>query len=195
MLFQKEQKLCLFVPPKNGTKTAMTFLREENWKMVKPLSHILPEHAVEKWPNLTQYNYLMFVRNPLDRFVSTILFNKQRDSERFQQVLDTCEIQESVEACSYEQVVDNFDHFKSTFNVLFFPQSRWATLPNTEILDFDNYEAEIRRISGNYTIPLVIKNKSTDFGRSVVTQKVIDFVRQEYAADYALAKDRLGKEY
>lgn len=27
------------------------------------------------------------------------------------------------------------------------------------------------------------------------TQKVIDFVRQEYAADYALAKSRLGKEY
>jgi len=195
VLFHKEQKLCLFVPPKNGTNTAMTFLKAANWKMVKPLGHILPEHAIEKWPNLTQYNYLMFVRNPLNRFVSTILFNKQRDSERFQQVLDTCGIQESVEACSYEQVVDNFDRFKSTFNVLFFPQSRWATLPNTEILDFDNYEAEIRRISGNYTIQLVVKNKSTDFGRSVVTQKVIDFVRQEYAADYALAKDRLGKEY
>jgi hypothetical protein len=195
MLFQKEQRLCLFMPPKNGTNTAMNFLKLTGWKMVKPLGHILPEHAIEEWPNLTQYNYLMFVRNPLNRFVSTILFNKQRDSERFQQVLDTCEIQESVETCSYEQVVDAFDHFKSTFKVLFFPQSRWATLPGTEVLDFDNYEAEIRRISGDYTNPLVVHNKSTDFGRSVVTQKVIDFVRQHYAADYALAKDRLGKEY
>lgn len=195
MLFQKEQKLCLFLPPKNGTNTAINFLTSSDWKMIKPLGHILPEHAVEKWPNLTQYRPHVFVRNPLNRFISTVLFLKQKDEERFQGVLTASGIEESVEGCSYDQVIDAFGNFKSIFKILLFPQSRWATLPNTEILDFDNYEAEIRRISGNYTNPLIIKNKSTDFGRSVITQKVIDFVRQEYAADYALAKDRLGKEY
>jgi hypothetical protein len=40
-----------------------------------------------------------------------------------------------------------------------------------------------------------VLNKSTDFGRSVVTQKVKDFVREYYATDYQFAKDVLGKEY
>lgn len=196
MLFHKENKLCMFLPPKTGTQTARAFLKNAGWHGVSP-DHSYPETHLAKYPNLSTYKHHVFLRNPLDRFVSTIVFLKQHENTigHFKKVIDANQIGTTVEAFTYDQFVDLFDTFNTRFEMMLEPQSRWATLPSTEILDFDNYEAEIRRISGDYTNPVIIKNKSTDFGKSVVTQKVIDFVRQHYAADYALAKDRLGKEY
>lgn len=196
MLFHKDKKLCLFEPPKTGTRTARSFLHNVGWVYLAP-DHGYPEDYLAKYSNLNQYQAYCFLRNPLERFVSTILFLKQLNSvtTRIQQIIDENTIPATVETLTYEQFVDYFSQFDTKFPIMWEPQSRWTTLPGTEILDFDNYEAEIRRISGDYTNPLVVQNKSTDFGKSVVTQKVIDFVRQEYAADYALAKDRLGKEY
>ena len=196
MIFHKESKLCLFEPTKTGTRTARDFLRNAGWVYIAP-DHGYPEDYLAKYPNLAQYQAYCFLRNPLERFVSAILFLKQLESgaTRIQQVIDENAISATVETLTYEQLIDYLSQFNAKFPIMLEPQSRWATLPGTEILDFDNYEAEIRRISGDYTNPIVVQNKSTDFGKSVVTQKVIDFVRQHYAADYALAKDRLGKEY
>jgi hypothetical protein len=196
MLFRKETKQCLFEPTKTGTRTAQDFLRAAGWAYLGP-DHGYPDDYLAKYPNLSEYKAHCFLRNPLDRFVSTVLFLKQYPScaARVQQVIDENGIAATVETLSYDQFVDHINQFKAKFPIMLEAQSRWMTLPGTEVLDFDNYEAEIRRISGDYDSPLGVMNKTTDFGKSVVTQKVIDFVRQEYAADYALAKDQLGKEY
>jgi hypothetical protein len=61
-------------------------------------------------------------------------------------------------------------------------------------LDFDNLESELHRITET-TFPLEQLNAAGDSWRSEITDKVRSFVREYYAADYALAKDRLGKEY
>ncbi len=195
MIFHKEKKLCMFLPPKTGTQTARAFLKNVDWNIVAP-EHEAPKFYLDKYPNLAGYKSYVYLRNPLDRFVSGILFLKQNTVSRyFKQFLESRSIDVSVEHLTYEQFLDVFEETNNRFANILNPQTFWMTHPNTEVLDFDNYEAEIRRISGDYTNPLVVQNKSTDFGRSVVTQKVIDFVRQHYAADYALAKDRLGKEY
>jgi len=188
MYFSKEKKLCLYEPPKTGTRTAQAFLRSVGWHFLAP-DHGFPEDYLKAHPNLYNYKAFAFFRNPLDRFISLILFVKQHYSSNIKTK------DKNIKDYSYEEFVNSFDVIKSHIPILSAAQSCWMTHPNTEVLNFDNYEAEIRRISGDYTNPVIIKNKSTDFGRSVVTQKVIDFVRQEYAADYALAKDRLGKEY
>lgn len=197
MLFHKEKKQCMFLPPKNGTTTAQIFLKKSGWHYLKP-QHVYPEMLLEKHPNLAGYNYYAFFRNPLERFVSSIIFTKQKEGgfKILTKVIEDRQLGCTVEDMTYDQFVDNFSLIEErTPSVVYEAQSRWMTLPGTEILDFDNYEAEIRRISGDYVSPVIVQNKSTDFGKSVVTQKVIDFVRQHYAADYALAKDRLGKEY
>lgn len=196
MLFDKEKKLCLFEPTKTGTRTAQNFLRNIGWVFLPP-DHGYPDDYLAKYPNLANYKAYCFLRNPIDRFVSAILYLKQQPpcALRFKQVIDENGIAATVETLSYDQFVDHINQFKAKFPIMLEAQSRWMTLPGTEVLDFDNYEAEIRRISGDYNSPLGVMNKTTDFGKSTVTQKVIDFVRQEYAADYALAKDRLGKEY
>jgi hypothetical protein len=196
MLFRKETKQCLFEPPKTGTRTARGFLRAAGWTYLAP-DHGYPDDYLAKYPNLFEYKAYCFLRNPLDRFVSTVLFLKQYPScaARVQQVIDENKIDATVETLSYDQFVDHINQFKAKFLIMLEAQSRWMTLPGTEVLDFYNYETEIRRISGDYNSPLGVINRTTDFGKSAITQKVIDFVWQEYAADYALAKDRLGKEY
>lgn len=195
MIFHKEKKLCMFLPPKTGTQTARAFLLGAGWHIISP-QHEAPEFHLAKYPNLTGYKSYVYLRNPLDRFVSGVLFLKQNAVSRyFKQFLEMRGIDTPLEYLTYEQFLDVLEETNNQFAKIFSPQVTWMTHPNTEVLDFDNYEAEIRRISDDHTSPLITYNKSTDFGRSVVTQKVIDFVRQYYAADYALAKDRLGKEY
>ena len=196
MYFHKASKQAFVFPPKCGTQTAMRFLAACGWKHAAK-SHFVPEVFIEKYSNLQSYKLYAFLRNPLARFESAVLYAKQAgiNHKVMDKLLVDHGIQKTRETVSYDELVDIFPAVKEAFGVIFKPQVDWYQVPNVTPLDFDNYEVEIRRITGNTEVPLVIRNKSTAFGKSVITQKVIDFVRQEYAADYALAKDRLGKEY
>ena len=196
MYFCKEKKLCIFEPTKTGTMTMQAFLKSVGWNFLSPF-HGLPEDYLKKYPNLYEYKAYSFIRNPLDRFVSAVLFLKQNGSYEKQllKIFMDHGIDRNIVTLTYEDFVDCFKHLRIEYNQFFTYQLRWTTHPNTELLDFDNFESELRRISGDYSTEIVKHHVSTDFGRSVITQKVIDFVRQEYAVDYALAKDRLGKEY
>jgi len=53
----------------------------------------------------------------------------------------------------------------------------------------------LTRVVATFDEPMPVLNKASDFGRSVITDKVRDFVSNYYAADYQFAKDVLGKEY
>lgn len=196
MKFDKASKQAFLFPPKCGSQTAMPFLVQCGWKSTHQ-AHAVPEFLINKYPNLQNYRLYAFFRNPLARFESAVLYAKQAGLYRksMDDFLLNQGIDKTRETVSYDDLVDVFPAVKQTFGVIFKPQVDWYQVPNVTPLDFDNYEAEIRRITGNTEVPLVIRNRSTAFGKSVITQKVIDFVRQEYAADYALAKDRLGKEY
>lgn len=194
MIFSKEKQLCFFTPPKNGTHTLTKFLSNFNWHTIKPLTHTYPEVLIKKYPNLLNYKTFVFLRNPLDRFESFVLFVKQKRTDDFEKLLNQNGIDQSVEKTSYEDLIGLFDKFPENWKVLHAPQSNWITLPTTEVLDFDNFESELHRVTG-LTGPIPWENQTTDWGKSVITDKVCAFVREYYAADYALAKDRLGKTY
>ena len=196
MVFNKATKQAFVHPPKTGTHTTQDFLRTLGWKTL-PMTHARTERLIRDYPNLNDYTIYGFLRDPLLRFESVILHLKRMPTvdSIFEKVLRGNGVTDSLEVVSYETVIDVFPKLAEALPAFCHQQAAWLDHPKVTVLDFDNYETELRRISGNYTSPLSIKNKSTDFGKSVVTQRVIDFVRQEYAADYALAKDRLGKEY
>jgi hypothetical protein len=196
MIFQKDSKKAFLLPTKTGTHTTIKFLHNAGWKYLGG-PHFLFDKYANEHPNLLSYTAYCFFRNPLERFVSGILHLKQMPLARgsFKEIVESNYPDRTIETITYDEVLDIFDTVNNRFSRLFAPQINWQTHSNTVVLDFDNFESELRRVSGNYELPIVRYNTSTDFGRSVVTQKVIDFVRQQYAADYALAKDRLGKEY
>jgi len=196
MIFNKATKQAFICPTKVGTFTVTHFLTNIGWKSLGGPHHFFGKIA-EKYPNLLQYQVYCFMRDPLARFESAILHIKQMPYTRddFQRFIDEQGINKAAEQVSYDEVVDMIPALPIKFEMLFKPQTAWFTHSNIQALDFHNMEAELRRVTGNTEQPLVRYNTSTDFGRSVITDKVRAFVREHYAADYALAKDRLGKEY
>lgn len=193
MVFHKESQQAFVFPTKCGTCTVMNFLHNCGWKNVGN-NHFPAEWFIEKYPNLKNYQIYAFVRDPVLRFESGVLHIKQvsRSQSIFDKFLSDQNIAKNWESVSYEDLIPAFSAKHKKFSVIFDPQVKWHQAPNVKALDFNNMEAELRRITGNADQPLVRYNTSTDFGRSKITQTVRDFVRDYYAADYALAKDRLG---
>jgi hypothetical protein len=196
MWFHKATKQAFIFPTKTGSASARSFLDKSGWKCLAYQAEI-PANLIAQYPNLATYSIYGFLRDPLKRFESSVLHIKQVSIYKnlFDKFL--ADKSRTREFISYEEVIAFMPQLSllTWANVFFWPQSYWFEAPNVTILDFDNIEAELRRITGNTTEPFEALNASTDFGRSEITQAVRDFVREHYAADYALAKDRLGKEY
>jgi len=196
MFFHKPSQQAFVFPTNCGTNTAMQFLHGCGWKNIGK-NHFAPEQFIGMYSNLQNYQIYAFVRDPVLRFESGILHIKQ--VSYYRPILDQFLIDQGIpktrETVSYEDLIPVFDAMQEKFSVIFDPQVKWHQAPNVMALDFNNMEVELRRITGNADQPLVRYNTSTDFGRSEITQVVRDFVREQYAADYALAKDRLGKDF
>jgi hypothetical protein len=196
MLFHKEKKLGIFLVPKTGTTTSRHFLKENGWHLLTP-SYLYPEAYIEKYPNLAEYQLYLFLRDPMERFVSVVkhLF---RDSSFKSEILTILEKNpaNTADISVYQKIVNSFDEVSSVFGVFLYPQSKWAAPSNIEILDFANYESELRRITGadeSVEVPVLNKAPEADFGP--VPDQVREFIKTTYAQDYALIKERLGKEY
>jgi len=198
MLFNKDKKVALLTPPRTGSHTARVFLRSCGWFALKPPEqHNNLTELVANYPNLNNYTAYCFLRDPLKRFESTLLLWKQHEtaSEILKIRLQKIGITTPIAEISYDEIVDNFHNlFELKWNLMR-PLASWLDDPRVIALDFDNYDNELRRIADKPDSVIQKHFVSSDFGKSVVTDKVRAFVREFYAADYALAKDRLGKEY
>jgi hypothetical protein len=198
MWFHKPTKQAFVLLPKTGSTTAQAFLHKLGWKFIGE-HHSYPSEMIVKYPNLAGYSIYGFVRDPLARFESCILFLKQIPSaaDVLTRYLHDHKINKTREEITYDEVVDMFDQLDN-YNVIggiFRPQYLWFDAPNVTALDYQGFEYELRRITNNHDEPIQNYNVSTNFGRGVITQKVKDFVRKQYAADYEFAKNALGKEY
>lgn len=209
MIFNKEDRICIFTPPKNGTISLHNFLignrppdfegrtpieKNQKWFVIYDQMHGYPEVLIKQYQNLVQYKKFVFLRNPLARFESFVLYLKQRYKSRLQETFDRVGVTKSIEESSYEDMIDLIDRLPNEFSIFTAPQTKWMQYPGTEILDFDNFASEVCRVTGQAgEVPQM--NKSSDWGKSVITDKVRSFVRDRYAADYALAKELFGKEY
>lgn len=185
MFFHKDKKVAFLLPPKTGTHTLINFLPKCGFYALPPL-HNRFEWFANKYPNLNQYTVYAFMREPMEYFESA--FRHMRRS-----ILPDGELAET-NFQSYEQMIDKLPVLQREFQLLTRTQSYWLDDSRITLLDFNNFEAELRRITGNADQPIP-KLNAADEWRGVITSAVEQFVREYYAADYALAKDRLGKEY
>ena len=76
----------------------------------------------------------------------------------------------------------------------FRPQVEWLDAQSVSVINFENFEQSIKDIMES-SVEVPHLNKSVKSGSYEVTDEVIAFVRDKYAADYQFAKDVLGKEY
>ena len=196
MIFHKESKQAFVFPPKCGTQTTKNFLDVCKWKNLG-MTHVPTRKHIILYPNLKNYRIYAWFRDPVLRLESGILYIKQIGF--YTPILDKFLMDQGInktrETVTYEELIDVFPEMVKNFDVIFHPQADWYDEPNVIPLDFNNMEAELRRITGNYDSKFMILNKSYDFGRMPISDKVRNFVREYYAADYAVAKERMGKEY
>lgn len=192
MVFNKQSKVAFVCPPRTGSTTLHSYLRDQGWSRLKEKHHSF-DALTKIYPNLAQYKIYGFFRDPLARFESCITYAKQEKyfSKVFEYRLFKANVSKTAEEVTYEDVVDCFDKIFDFGGFLFKPQVFWLEDPRVTALDFRNMKTELEKVIGPLPNPIPALNKSTDFGRSVVTQKVIDFVRQHYAADYTLGQ-KLG---
>lgn len=179
MFFNKQKKIAFILPTKCGTFALRDFFPQIPHWHTAGVIHDCLDTTAKKYPNLNNYTIYAFFRNPLLRFESAVRHAYRVKNLSFN---------------SYDEFIDRFEEMNSVYEIIIKPQSYWTADPRVTPLDFDSLESELHRVTGT-TIPVRQLNAAGDSWRSEITDKVRAFVREYYAADYALAKDRLGKTY
>ena len=178
MILFKNEKIAFALPPKTGTTTAKVFLFNSK-KCVELMDrHTLPTSVFEFYPDIAAYKIYCFLRNPITKFLSAVAWVKGISKDP------------DITTRSYEYLINKHE-------LVFRPQSVYFKKLNVTALDFDNYEIELRRATeglGLEDFPIVHANKAP-VEHDPVNDELVSLVRQRYVEDYALAKDRLGKEY
>ena len=128
MWFNKPTKQAFIFPTKTGSVTARNFLKNIGWRNISD-QMTPPSVLIDKYPNLASYSIYGFVRDPLARFESAILFLKQIEThmDNFNKAIEESGINVSKNEISYDQVVDIFPVLRefSVSNAVFTPQHLW----------------------------------------------------------------------
>jgi hypothetical protein len=180
MLFHKPTKVAFVLPPKTGTTSLVLYLRKLDFKFVPDkdfsvsnIGHPFPKNLIAIHSNLANYKMYGFFRNPLDRYVSIIKMLKRLG-----------------------KTITPNEFLDLNVGVLLAKQIDWLDYPNMTVLNFERFNEEVKALGERYgrsDIPVPKLNVSSMVVE--VTDDIKQFVRDYYAADYAFAKNALGKEY
>jgi hypothetical protein len=184
MFFNKNKKLAFITMPKCASISVAAFLLPNQFKKLSHSKLVNHHHikyldAVNLYPNLVNYKKYAVFRNPLTKFVSAA--NHVRNITL---------------PNNYDYFAKNISSFKGFEGTLFAPQVEFLKESNSSLIDFDNLKNQIAEVfefdPNGLDFPYL--NKTT-VERPAISSYVESFVRDYYAADYAFAKDILGREY
>jgi hypothetical protein len=209
MLIFNEQKVVFLLPPKVGSSTAENFLTKSDKKFTKYNRHTPLKYALIEFPFIADYKINCFLRNPIDKFMSSVVMAKfkawpstfgikKRDLMLTDELKKVGKSFNGVENMSFEDFVDAFSVARINYDLIFFKQLSWIKHGNVtaNVLDFENYESSLRSAAkglGLENAPFEILNRTPDQYRGVVTDKIVDFVKTEYAEDCQLWYEKFGR--
>lgn len=196
MYFCQERKVAFFMPTRTGSTTLKNIFDSWGLATVEGKRHCLPEDAQNFIPDIAEYKTYGFFRDPLERYLSCIRLLQQKHQYMQQSFESDAIVKKLTIGMDYVTMMEITSHISDERAFMFRPQVDW--LANCELLDFDNYTAEVLKIARMFDKTQIKIQRHNHTDRSLVSDpcdEVKAFVREKYAADYALAKDRLGKEY
>ena len=182
MFFHKDKKIAFLLPPKTGTQTLVDFLPRCGFYPLPP-AHYQFDWFANKYPNLNNYTVYGFMREPMAYFESAF--------RHMRRVIPPNGELAGINFQSYEQMIEHLPALQRELNILTKPQSHWLADSRLTLLDFNNFETELRRITGNTDQPIPKLNVADEW-RGVITPAVEEFVRQHYADDYPLWNNLIG---
>jgi len=148
MILFEEKKVAFLFPARNGSTAASKFLRKSKIKYIALENRHIPlKDAKNNFPQIEDYTIYCFFRNPIERVASYITFDL--DNVYAKNIIKI--FKNDVKGKDYTNFLDVY--FKNKVDsyiagVYFLPQrSYYLNDLNVEVLNFANYESELRRAS------------------------------------------------
>lgn len=209
MIVCDQRQIAIFLVPKTGTLTLHKIFKNVSVNINKH-SHDNYLWFLKKYPNKSHYKMFAFYRNPLDRFLSALRFAK-RSKSRYPMLLHryygnniqiSCisrleyhdldqELKDKIECIGFDWMLDHWD-FKN--DLAFKPQIHWLGCENLTLLDYRNYEQNVRQLLSlfEYSLDqLPVENTSIKNSNDLVTDRIKHFVESYYKDDLALLAEKL----
>lgn len=216
MILDIGSKKAIMLNPKTGTMTiSKIFAKYSNLRVVHEHTKLstLQDKVLEDYANYKVYS---FYRNPIDRFISGFNYSKSgriasvtnymallyRDKKvplftnLHTKTID--ELRESIQDLTISEFLSPKDHriqdcmMQMDSSFLFEKQVSFCNHPNITLLDFDNYEDNVRLLLNEFgldsTIEIPHLNIVDKDEHSLLTSVDIDKIKQVYKDDYEFFK-------
>ena len=194
MVLFKERKVAFLLPPKTGSTTVYRFLKHSKDAIYLWDKHIKPKYALQSEPSLHEYTVYSFLRNPAERFISgLVMFKEHSFASNLLRALERDDV------VDYKDFIEiNYTRVRHKYHGdLLLPQAKYFNGGlSVTALDFDNYDAELRRATqslGLDDVEIGWENEGVHDGKKEMAKKITSFIKTEYAEDCALWQERLGK--
>lgn len=182
MLYHEKTKECFTLVAKNGSVATQDYLYALGFKYATLTEKTViksfnsqPRELFDRNPFLEEYRFYGIYRNPLDRFVSGL---------------------KHLNRVNIKVPLEQIPSLNFQLSFIMEPQVNWLDYPGMTVLDFDDFEQELKRFGSKYEDPgFKVIRANVGVGELIVTEQIKSFVREFYAADYQFAKERLGKVY
>lgn len=194
MVLFREHKVAFLLPPKTGSTTLYCFLKHSKGAVLLGDRHTVPKYALELEPSLCEYTVYSFLRNPAERFISgLVMFKEHAFASNLLRALkrdDVADYKDFIEI-NYTRVRHKYYGDLLSSQAKYFNGGLSVTA-----LDFDNYDAELRRATqglGLDDVEIGWENEGVHDGKKEMAKKITSFIKTEYAEDCALWQERFGK--
>lgn len=178
MMFSKEREMVFLMPPRTGTTTLSSKLRELGFLGSNLVGegnpnprHLTYEFVIRNYPEFKNYKFYGFFRDPEDRFLSVLNFcnaDKQMFNSMFSKVF-----------------LDNW--------VCFRPQVDFLVYPKVVVLNFKNFQQELETIFGKDCIKTPVLKLNSVSKTAVVNSDLKQYIQHMYKEDYELGEKVFGR--
>lgn len=178
MMFCKERQVVFFMPPRTGTTTLSSKLRELGFLGSNLVGegnpnprHLTYEFVIKNYPEFKNYKLYGFYRDPEDRFLSTLNFcnaDKQMFNSMFSKVF-----------------LDNWVSFR--------PQVDFLVYPKVTVLDFGKFQQELEAVLGKDCIKTPVLKLNSVSKTTVVNSDLRQYIQRMYRDDYELSEKVFGR--
>lgn len=200
MIFFEDQKIAFVFPAKTGSTTAIDFLSQSSVKVFVSETidqHLTSEEAKAKYPALADFTFYSFFRNPVERFVSALSMSADMLPIKKLMAIGSSNLAKGVD----DFINVYFERNKHlTPRIFYKPQIDYVNCLNVVALDFDNYEAELKKASQSLGVEnaVIDKKRKTNYEEIGVNKEnlmkwLTPYVKKNYSEDCKFWAEKFNK--
>lgn len=213
MLVSKEKKIAVLLTPKTGTFTLCSLFHKRGLDVCK---HIHENYSRfesicksdNSYGSIEDYTVYAFYRDPLDRALSMLRYIKRwRTHNLFHAIYGNDVKISSLEENRYEDLSPELKALNDTVPLIevfrkmhyhrdfvYRNQTHWISHPRVKLLDYSNYEAEVRMLADQFEIDIpdvpVLNASIRSNELDILTFEEQQEIMRYYAKDYEFLESK-----